>query len=100
MTKPPLAALLALLWLPGPLDAQEKVDYVRDIKPILSRRCVACHGTLKQKAGLRLDTAARLRTGGESGPAVVAGQGSESLLIEAVTGTESWRMPPEGEPLS
>src|SRR5262249_5888289 len=36
------------------------VDYSRDVKPILAKRCVACHGVLKQKAGLRLDTAARV----------------------------------------
>ena len=78
------------------------MDYVRDVKPLLSRRCVACHGALKKNAGLRLDTAAHMRTGGDGGPAVVAGKSSESLLIEAVTGGEDWRMPPagEGEPLS
>ena len=103
MIKTLLAVLLASLLLPGPLDAQEGGrDYVRDVKPLLSRRCVACHGALKKNAGLRLDTAAHMRTGGDGGPAVVAGKGSESLLIEAVTGVEDWRMPPagEGEPLS
>ena len=48
------------------------VDYGRDIKPILRERCYACHGALKQESGLRLDTAASLLKGGESGPAVVA----------------------------
>ena len=72
------------------------MDYVRDVKPLLSRRCYACHGALKQKAGLRLDTAARMRKGGDGGPAVVAGKSAESLLIEAVTGGEDWRMPPAG----
>ncbi len=98
-----LAVLLASLLLPGPLDAQEgEVDYRRDVKPLLSRRCIACHGALKKNAGLRLDTAANIRTGGDGGPAVVAGKSSESLLIDAVTGGEDWRMPPagEGEPLS
>src|SRR3954451_19566820 len=33
------------------------VDYLRDVKPLLSKHCYACHGALKQKAGLRLDTA-------------------------------------------
>src|SRR4051812_46547845 len=97
--KTPISTLVALLWLPGILPAAETVDYARDIKPLLSRRCAACHGALKQKAGLRLDTAARARQGGENGPAIVAGNSSESLLVEAVTGTEGWRMPPEGEPL-
>ncbi len=41
------------------------VDYMRlTIKPILSKRCYACHGGLQQKAGLRLDTAALDEKGG------------------------------------
>ena len=96
--KTPLAVFLTALLLPGPLDAQETgVEYFRDVKPLIGRRCVACHGALKQKGGLRLDTAARMRTGGDGGPAVVAGKSPESLLIEAVTGIDDWRMPPEGE---
>jgi hypothetical protein len=99
-----LAPLIFVLGLPGRLLAgepgREQVDYLRDVKPIFTNRCVACHGALKQKAGLRLDTAASLKKGGESGPAVVAGKSEESLLLEAVTGSDGWRMPPEGEPLS
>ena len=33
------------------------VDYGRDIKPLLMEKCSACHGALKQEAGLRLDAA-------------------------------------------
>ncbi|MBS0263196.1 MAG: PSD1 domain-containing protein [Planctomycetes bacterium] len=79
----------------------EHVDYVQDIKPILSRRCYSCHGALKQKSDLRLDTAALALKGGQSGPAIVAGQSAESLLIEAVTGEGGVaKMPPEGDPLT
>ena len=34
----------------------EAVDYSSQIKPLLKQKCYACHGGLKQKAGLRLDT--------------------------------------------
>lgn len=95
-----LATLLGYLALPGILSAAESVDYAREVKPLFAKRCVACHGVLKAKAGLRLDTAARIKQGGDGGPAVVAGMSAESLLIEAVTGADGWRMPPEGEPLS
>ena len=37
------------------------VDYLRDIKPELKERCYASHWALKQKAGLRVDSAANLR---------------------------------------
>jgi len=42
-------------------------DYSTEIKPLLKERCYACHGTLKQKAGLRVDTAELMRKGGDSG---------------------------------
>src|SRR5579863_4961220 len=75
----------------------DRVDYVQDIKPILSRRCYSCHGALKQKNDLRLDTAALAIKGGSSGAAIVPGKSDESLLIDA-EGVK--KMPPEGEPLT
>ena len=48
------------------------------------------------------DTAELMRNGGNSGPAVVPRQSDESLIVDAVTGRDGWRMPPdkEGSPLS
>lgn len=81
-------------------DAADPVDYVQDVKPILARRCYACHGALKQKNGLRLDTVPLALKGGEGGPAIVGGKSADSLLIDAVTGQNGVPvMPPEGEPL-
>ena len=51
----------------------QKIDYLEQVKPILKARCYSCHGSLKQESGLRLDTGTMARTGGDSGPAVVAG---------------------------
>ncbi len=74
-----------------------EVDYRRDIKPLLAARCQACHGAVRQKAGLRLDAAALIRKGGKHGPVVVPGKSDESPLIEAVLGNDRPRMPPEQE---
>ena len=77
------------------------VDYSRDVKPVLKNRCFACHGALKQESGLRLDTGASIRAGGEGGAAVVPGAVPDSPLIDRITShDESDRMPPEGEPLT
>ena len=75
-------------------------DYLRDVKPILARRCFACHGALKQESILRLDTRAMIVAGGEGGPAIVPGNSTASPLIAAVTAEPESRMPPEGEPLT
>jgi chemotaxis protein histidine kinase CheA len=90
--------LLALLGWSGPT-----VDYTREVKPILAARCTSCHGAIRQKASLRLDTAALIQRGGDSGPAIEPGRSGESLIIDRVTVEDaSQRMPPESEgtPLS
>src|SRR4051812_10318867 len=78
-----------------PARAEERVDYVRAVKPILTARCYACHGALQQKAGLRLDTVVLMKKGGDSGPALVPGKSGDSLLLHHVTATNgARRMPP------
>jgi mono/diheme cytochrome c family protein len=90
-----------LCLLAAPLFAAEPMDYARDVKPILARHCYACHGPDKQRSGLRLDSAAAMRKGGNAGPAIVPGQGSSSRLLQAVTGGgEVKPMPPKGPRLS
>ncbi len=64
--------------------AQAAVDFQKDVAPILETMCVKCHGAEKAKGELKLDTAAGLETGGDSGVAIVAGKPDESLLIERV----------------
>jgi hypothetical protein len=85
----------------GTLVAGENVDYLRDVKPILAKHCASCHGAVKPKGGLRLDTAAAGIKGGTGGPAIVPGKSDESPLIEAVTGDGGIeRMPLKRPPLS
>jgi hypothetical protein len=96
-----LTLLVGLLLLPAQLLAAEPVDYLRDVKPVLKERCYACHGALKQKAKLRLDTAVSIRKGGRDGPAVQPGDAAGSMLIDRVTDPDqSTRMPPQGKPLT
>ncbi|MBN8624431.1 MAG: DUF1553 domain-containing protein [Planctomycetes bacterium] len=79
----------------------DKVDFVRDIRPLLSAKCVACHGPEEQAGKLRWDRRADALRGGESGPAIVAGRSGESLLIEMISSTAGdASMPPEGERLT
>ncbi len=74
------------------------VDYVRDIKPLLSHKCGACHGALRQEASLRLDAGTLILAGGDSGPVVAPGEAAASLLLERVAAEDpADRMPPEGE---
>ena len=93
--------LLALAVIGSWAAAAEPVDYIRQVKPVLKERCVACHGVLKQKAGLRLDTGASIRRGAESGRVVEPRHADLSPLIDRVTELDpALRMPPQGPPLT
>jgi len=93
-----ILVFLALAALSPSLPAADKADYLRDVKPLLTARCISCHGALRQKGDLRLDAAQLLRQGGDRGPTVVAGKSTASLLIDAVTGGNGMpRMPPPTE---
>ena len=81
--------------------AVESLDYLREIKPLLKTRCYACHGALKQKAELRLDTGEAIRRGGKHGPIVLTNDVLKSPLLMRVSSTNSdERMPAEGEALT
>lgn len=73
------------------------IDFTRDIEPILSRNCYACHGPAMQTSGLRLDRAADALKGGYSGPVIVSGKASQSRLIGVVA---EGKMPPGPKKLS
>ena len=77
--------------------ADEKVDYVNEVAPILRVHCVACHTTDEAEGGLVMETHAALLKGGVSGVAVTPGESKSSRLILRVTGEAKPRMPPEGE---
>ena len=86
-------------------DAQI-VDFNRDVRPILSNRCLACHGPddAKRESGLRLDDAGIATRVLESGhTAIVPGDLDGSEMLARITSKdESVRMPPThfGKPLS
>ncbi|MEO5960521.1 MAG: DUF1549 domain-containing protein, partial [Opitutaceae bacterium] len=90
------AALLA-----AALPAVAAVDYLRDVKPILTEHCVRCHGAEKEEGSLRLDTAEALKLGGDSGPPTKFRAGTESMLLQVVLGTHADipRMPYKKPPL-
>jgi len=78
---------------------QRKIDFAQQIKPLLERSCVACHGGEKPRGHLRIDGREGLMKGGASGEAaIVPGHGEKSLLIDYVSGTvPDSEMPPKSQ---
>ncbi|MGB4738354.1 MAG: c-type cytochrome domain-containing protein, partial [Fuerstiella sp.] len=75
-------AVVALTTTPAAADS--KLEFFEtSIRPVLIERCSQCHGAHKQNGGLRVDSLAALLKGGDTGPAIVAGNAADSLLIKA-----------------
>ena len=102
---PALFALVGLLPVPravaaavdGSQPTPEQVRFFEaQVRPVLLENCVKCHGPVKPKAHLRLDSRAAVLAGGDTGPAVVPGNLEESLLITAIShADEVLKMPPK-----
>ena len=72
-----------------------------EVRALLQKRCLACHGPSQQMSGLRLDDREAGLKGGYSGPAILPGKSGESRLIERVLSTkEGFSMPPSGARLT
>src|SRR4051794_30279762 len=79
--------------------AEDKVDFGKQIAPILKENCFKCHGAEKQKAKLALHTPEAITKGSKEGPIIVKGDPSKSTLYTRITlppGHEDI-MPPEDE---
>jgi hypothetical protein len=75
----------------------DAVSYNRDIRPILSDKCFACHGFDRntREAGLRLDVRDAAVAERDTGPAIVPGDAEQSNLYRRITTTrDALRMPP------
>tara|TARA_B100000945_G_scaffold242894_2_gene199122 strand:+ start:273 stop:1691 length:1419 start_codon:yes stop_codon:yes gene_type:complete len=77
-------------------EKDEVVTFADDIKPILQKYCLKCHGNDDQNADLNLQNYATLLQGGSAGAVVKAGQSGASVLMQAITNEDdAARMPPE-----
>ena len=83
--------LVGLIVTSAVSTAAEKVVFNRDVRPILSDRCFACHGPddAKRESGLRLDRAAEATAELSGGTrAIVPGKPDESELLARITSTD------------
>jgi ankyrin repeat protein len=80
-----------------PPAATTKVDYDKDVRPLLAQNCYSCHGDTVQQSGLRLDLRQNALRGGDYGPVIIPGKSSDSKLIKRlVDGDGGMQMPPTG----
>lgn len=72
------------------------MDFGRDVLPALRANCLPCHNKTVTKGDLVLETPGDMRKGGETGPAVVPGRTTASLLYQLAIHQSRPHMPPRG----
>ncbi|MCI0627792.1 MAG: hypothetical protein L0387_40105, partial [Acidobacteria bacterium] len=99
-----IRSLLVALFIPVtsslPVSAAEdpKPDpsaiefFEKQVRPLLVKQCISCHGEAQQFSSLRVDSRETLLKGGNRGPAIIPGDATLSLLAKAVR-HEGLKMP-------
>ncbi len=83
-----------------PTSPGRRIEFDRDIAPILKASCGKCHGAENTQAKLRLDSESAVLQGGLSGSAIIPGNSKDSLVVKRLLGlTDAPRMPLGADPL-
>lgn len=82
--------------------SEKKVDFSADVKPILNKKCITCHGGVRAKAGFSVLFREEALAKTESGkPAIIPGDPDASELMHRITtDNPEDRMPYKHEPLT
>lgn len=96
-----LAVPVLYVALPG-CQSGRKVDYSADVKPILNKHCISCHGGVKQSGGFSVlfrEEALGVTKSGK--PAIIPGDAAGSEFIKRLHSKDpEERMPYKHAPLS
>lgn len=79
------------------VGAGRLVSFAKQVAPIFSQRCLACHNARTAKGRLNMETFANLMKGGENGVSVIAAKPGDSLLQIMI---EDHSMPKDADPLT
>src|SRR6478736_3262621 len=93
-----VTGVLMLMAFDRPISSQapQRVDFERDVRPVLAERCVGCHGPTQQMAGYRLDRRSAA-LGGVIRSNIVPGSSESSRMYRRITGSQFGpQMPPTG----
>ncbi len=98
-----LAVILILIgFLVLSLKPDHQVDFSTEVKPILNKHCISCHGGVKKNSGFSVLFESEAMGVTESGnPAIIPGSARRSELIQRLHYTDpELRMPYQKTPLS
>src|SRR3954468_1910737 len=84
------------------ITSHQEIDYITQVKPIINKKCISCHGGVRQQANFSLlfrDWALKKCKSGKY--AIIPGDPNHSELIRRITSNDpEHRMPYHHEPLT
>lgn len=92
-----LTRCLTALFIASVVSHAQTVDFLKEIRPLLSDNCFACHGpdSASRLAGIRLDRPDDAFSETSNGTLIVAGDPDESLIFQRISAEDAARrMPP------
>ena len=97
MLRPCLVALVLGIWaFSAPSQTPNRIDFRRDVQPLLKQYCIDCHGPSQQMHGFRLDRRRDAMRGGTIS-VIAPGNSSGSRLYQKLIGSQYGpQMPPTG----
>ena len=93
-----LLSIISFVWI----GKEDIVDFTTQIKPIINKHCISCHGGVKQKGGFSFLFREEAMAATESGkPAIIPGEPGKSELMRRITHKDpEERMPYKHDPLT
>ena len=85
------------VYVPSFAQTAKTVSFARDVAPLLSQKCMQCHGLDNPMANLDLRTREGALKGGQHGPAIAPGDAAASRLYKHVAALEQPQMPLGGK---
>jgi hypothetical protein len=79
------------------LDPAVEQFFEQKVRPLLVTKCMECHGSQKQKGGLRLDSRDAVVKGGDAGSVIASVNPATSLLLEVISYQGDLKMPPKSK---
>src|SRR6266571_6799822 len=80
--------LLGISWTTITAQPAKKVSFPRDVAPIITEKCMQCHGREPLMAHLDLRTRDGALKGAQHGPVVLPGNAADSHLYRRLVGQE------------
>jgi hypothetical protein len=98
-TVPAVLLILSTFFSPPADAAPPRVQFSRQVLPLLRKECSVCHAGAAAPGGYSMETADKILAGGRHGAAVVSGKSAQSTMLRYLTGELKPQMPP-GKPLA